>query len=111
MNHLRNTIQIRKEKINSFIVNFFWFENQNNITFINFVSFVGLNAQTAESAAVAAAGLLPPMNIQNLAALAAMTQPSLTAATQQPSAQLTNAAALLCKYFFFLIEHFYFSFC
>lgn len=40
------------------------------------------------------------MNIQNLAALAAMTQPSMqaaAAATQQPSAQLTNAAALLCK--------------
>lgn len=59
----------------------------------------GLNAQT-ESAAAAAAGLLPPMNIQNLAALAAMTQPSLTAAAQQPSAQLSNAAALICKYHF-----------
>lgn len=39
------------------------------------------------------------MNIQNLAALAAMTQPSLQAA-QQPSAQLSNAAALICKYLF-----------
>lgn len=59
---------------------------------------IGLNAQSESAAAAAAAGLLPSMNIQNLAALAAMTQPSMTAATQQPSAQLTNAAALLCKY-------------
>lgn len=59
-------------------------------------SFAGLSAQS-ESAAAAAAGLLPPMNIQNLAALAAMTQPSIQAA-QQPSAQLSNAAALICKY-------------
>lgn len=67
------------------------------------IYFPGLSAQN-ESAAAAAAGLLPPMNIQNLAALAAMTQPSLQAVTQQhqhqPSAQLTNAAALLCKYIF-----------
>ncbi|XP_031634522.1 CUGBP Elav-like family member 1 isoform X3 [Contarinia nasturtii] len=58
----------------------------------------GLNTQSAEStAAAAAAGLLPPMNIQSLAALAAMTQPSIPAATTaQPSAPLTNAATLLC---------------
>ncbi|XP_031634511.1 CUGBP Elav-like family member 2 isoform X2 [Contarinia nasturtii] len=57
----------------------------------------GLNTQSAEStAAAAAAGLLPPMNIQSLAALAAMTQPSIPAATTaQPSAPLTNAATLL----------------
>lgn len=42
-------------------------------------------------------GLLPQMTVQNLAALAAMTQPM--QAAQQPSAQLSNAAALLCKYF------------
>lgn len=64
--------------------------------------FTGLNAQneTAAQAAAAAAGLLPTLpsvNIQNLAALAAMAQPALSAATQQPSAQLSNAAALLCK--------------
>lgn len=52
-------------------------------------------------AAAAAAGLLPQMTVQNLAALAAITQPSLThsaaqsAANQSQSAQLTNAAALL----------------
>lgn len=59
-----------------------------------------MNTQSAEStAAAAAAGLLPPMNIQSLAALAAMTQPSMPAATTaQPSAPLTNAATLLCKY-------------
>ncbi|XP_046804180.1 CUGBP Elav-like family member 1 [Lucilia cuprina] len=63
----------------------------------------GLGAQTntadtaAATAAAAAAGLLPPMTVQNLAALAAMTQPSLTnAATNPGSAQLTNTAALLC---------------
>ncbi|KAI8118627.1 CUGBP Elav-like family member 1-A [Lucilia cuprina] len=62
----------------------------------------GLGAQTntadtaAATAAAAAAGLLPPMTVQNLAALAAMTQPSLTnAATNPGSAQLTNTAALL----------------
>lgn len=63
-------------------------------------NFTGLNAQNESAAqaaaAAAAAGLLPSMNIQNLAALAAMAQP-LSAATQQPSAQLSNAAALLCK--------------
>ncbi|XP_020713094.1 CUGBP Elav-like family member 2 [Ceratitis capitata] len=63
----------------------------------------GLGAQTntaetaAATAAAAAAGLLPPMTVQNLAAIAAMTQPSLTnAATNPGSAQLTNTAALLC---------------
>ncbi|XP_037042747.1 CUGBP Elav-like family member 1 isoform X2 [Bradysia coprophila] len=60
----------------------------------------GLNAQNESAAqaaaAAAAAGLLPSMNIQNLAALAAMAQPALSAASQQPSAQLSNAAALLC---------------
>lgn len=55
--------------------------------------FPGLSAQNEASTA---AGLLPPMNIQNLAALAAMTQPSMQAVSQ-PTAQLTNAAALLCK--------------
>uniref|UniRef100_A0A034V7L1 CUGBP Elav-like family member 2 n=2 Tax=Bactrocera dorsalis TaxID=27457 RepID=A0A034V7L1_BACDO len=62
----------------------------------------GLGAQTnsaetaAATAAAAAAGLLPPMTVQNLAAIAAMTQPSLTnAATNPGSAQLTNTAALL----------------
>lgn len=72
----------------------------------------GLNAQNesaAQAAAVAAAsGLLPSMNIQNLAALAAMAQPALSAATQQPSAQLSNAAALLCKSIlisFFIFTH------
>ncbi|XP_064540542.1 CUGBP Elav-like family member 2 [Drosophila montana] len=44
----------------------------------------------------AAAGLLNPLAVQNLAAIAAMTQPSLTnAATSPGSAQLTNTAALL----------------
>ncbi|KAL9923857.1 CUGBP Elav-like family member 2 isoform X3 [Glossina fuscipes] len=61
----------------------------------------GLGAQTntadTAAAAAAAAGLLPPMTVQNLAALAAITQPSLTnAATNPGSAQLTNTAALLC---------------
>ncbi|XP_053959465.1 CUGBP Elav-like family member 2 isoform X2 [Anastrepha ludens] len=62
----------------------------------------GLGAQTntadtaAATAAAAAAGLLPPMTVQNLAAIAAMTQPSLTSAASNPgSAQLTNTAALL----------------
>lgn len=55
---------------------------------------IGLNTQSVESTA---AGLLPPMNIQSLAALAAMTQPSIPATTTQPSAPLTNAATLLCK--------------
>lgn len=62
----------------------------------------GLGAQTntadtaAATAAAAAAGLLPPMTVQNLAALAAMTQPSLTNAANNPgSAQLSNTAALL----------------
>uniref|UniRef100_A0A1B0B2B6 RRM domain-containing protein n=1 Tax=Glossina palpalis gambiensis TaxID=67801 RepID=A0A1B0B2B6_9MUSC len=60
----------------------------------------GLGAQTntadTAAAAAAAAGLLPPMTVQNLAALAAITQPSLTnAATNPGSAQLTNTAALL----------------
>lgn len=65
---------------------------------------LGLGAQTnsaadSATAAAAAAGLLPPMTVQNLAALAAMTQPSLTNAANNPgSAQLTNTAALLCKY-------------
>ncbi|XP_037042751.1 CUGBP Elav-like family member 1 isoform X6 [Bradysia coprophila] len=62
-------------------------------------NFTGLNAQNESAAqaaaAAAAAGLLPSMNIQNLAALAAMAQPALSAASQQPSAQLSNAAALL----------------
>uniref|UniRef100_A0A1I8PDB8 RRM domain-containing protein n=1 Tax=Stomoxys calcitrans TaxID=35570 RepID=A0A1I8PDB8_STOCA len=63
----------------------------------------GLGAQTntadstAATAAAAAAGLLPPMTVQNLAALAAMTQSSLTnTATNPGNAQLTNTAALLC---------------
>ncbi|SPP78913.1 blast:CUGBP Elav-like family member 2 [Drosophila guanche] len=68
----------------------------------------GLNAQQNNSnqdsaAAAAAAGLLTPMTVQNLAAIAAMTQPSLTnaaaaaaAASSPGSAQLTNTAALLC---------------
>lgn len=77
-------------------------------------NFTGLNAQneSAAQAAAAAAGLLPSMNIQNLAALAAMAQPALSAATQQPSAQLSNAAALLCKsisIFFFLFRKTYSS--
>nr|NP_001260404.1 bruno 1, isoform H [Drosophila melanogaster]NP_001260405.1 bruno 1, isoform I [Drosophila melanogaster]NP_001260406.1 bruno 1, isoform J [Drosophila melanogaster]NP_001260407.1 bruno 1, isoform K [Drosophila melanogaster]AGB92939.1 bruno 1, isoform H [Drosophila melanogaster]AGB92940.1 bruno 1, isoform I [Drosophila melanogaster]AGB92941.1 bruno 1, isoform J [Drosophila melanogaster]AGB92942.1 bruno 1, isoform K [Drosophila melanogaster] len=66
----------------------------------------GLGAQQSSSAtdtsAVAAAGLLTPMTVQNLAAIAAMTQPSLSnaaaaaaAATSPGSAQLTNTAALL----------------
>lgn len=62
----------------------------------------GLGAQTnsadtaAATAAAAAAGLLQPMTVQNLAAIAAMTQPSLTnAATNPGSAQLSNTAALL----------------
>lgn len=56
---------------------------------------LGLSAQTETAAA---AGLIQPMNIQNLAALAAITQPSLTAPAQQPNGQLSNAAALLCEY-------------
>ncbi|XP_073826904.1 bruno 1 isoform X6 [Musca autumnalis] len=63
----------------------------------------GLGAQTnaadttAATAAAAAAGLLPPMTVQNLAALAAMTQSSLTNTANNPgNAQLTNTAALLC---------------
>ncbi|XP_037918331.1 CUGBP Elav-like family member 2 isoform X3 [Hermetia illucens] len=59
----------------------------------------GIGAQSATdtaTAAAAAAGLLPQMTVQNLAALAAITQPSLTAATQPTSAaHLSNAAALL----------------
>ncbi|XP_052854426.1 CUGBP Elav-like family member 2 isoform X3 [Drosophila gunungcola] len=67
----------------------------------------GLGAQQSSSAtdtsAVAAAGLLTPMTVQNLAAIAAMTQPSLSnaaaaaaaAASSPGSAQLTNTAALL----------------
>ncbi|XP_036340224.1 CUGBP Elav-like family member 2 isoform X2 [Rhagoletis pomonella] len=60
----------------------------------------GLCAQTSTTdtatAAAAAAGLLPPMTIQNLAAIAAMTQPSLSnAATNPGSAHITNTAALL----------------
>lgn len=75
-------------------------------------NFTGLNAQNESAAqaaaAAAAAGLLPSMNIQNLAALAAMAQPALTAATQQPSsAQLSNAAALLCKSIYFFPEPFW----
>lgn len=65
-------------------------------------SISGIGAQSATdtaTAAAAAAGLLPQMTVQNLAALAAITQPSLTAATQPTSAaHLSNAAALLCKY-------------
>ncbi|XP_055840199.1 CUGBP Elav-like family member 2 isoform X8 [Episyrphus balteatus] len=54
----------------------------------------GLSAQTGGADASAAAAAF---NVQNLAAIAAMTQPSLTASAAQPgSAQLTNAAALLC---------------
>nr|XP_036222685.1 CUGBP Elav-like family member 2 isoform X2 [Bactrocera oleae]XP_036222686.1 CUGBP Elav-like family member 2 isoform X2 [Bactrocera oleae] len=61
---------------------------------------LGAQASSAETAAAtaaaAAAGLLPPMTVQNLAAIAAMTQPSLAnAATNPGSAQLTNTAALL----------------
>ncbi|XP_055916010.1 CUGBP Elav-like family member 1 isoform X7 [Eupeodes corollae] len=53
----------------------------------------GLSAQTGGADASAAAAAF---NVQNLAAIAAMTQPSLTASAAQPgSAQLTNAAALL----------------
>lgn len=65
---------------------------------------LGLGAQTgnadtaAVTAAAAAAGLLPSMTVQNLATLAAMTQPSLGNTANTPSsAQLTNTAALLCK--------------
>lgn len=54
----------------------------------NFFLLAGMNAQHDS-------GLLPQMTVQNLAALAAMTQPM--QAAQQPSAQLSNAAALLCK--------------
>lgn len=53
----------------------------------------GLSAQTGGADASAAAAAF---NVQNLAAIAAMTQPSLTASAAQPgNAQLTNAAALL----------------
>ncbi|XP_017065391.1 CUGBP Elav-like family member 2 isoform X2 [Drosophila eugracilis] len=66
----------------------------------------GLGAQQSTAAtdtsAVTAAGLLSPMTVQNLAAIAAMTQPSLTnaaaaaaAASSPGTAQLTNTAALL----------------
>lgn len=67
------------------------------------LSNLGLNTQSAETtAAAAAAGLLPPMNIQSLAALAAMTQPSMpTATAAQPNTPLTNA--LLCKSFSILL--------
>lgn len=59
----------------------------------------GLGAQTnsdstTAAAAAAAAGLLPQMTVQNLAAIAAMAQPTL-AATQSNNNQLSNAAALL----------------
>ncbi|EDW29053.1 GL18622 [Drosophila persimilis] len=60
------------------------------------------NANQDSAAAAAAAGLLTPMTVQNLAAIAAMTQPSLTnaaaaaaAASSPGSAQLQNTAALL----------------
>lgn len=73
-------------------------ENDINIILIEMDIFrLGLSAQTETAAA---AGLMQPMNIQNLAALAAITQPSLQAA-QQPNGQLSNAAALLCKYSLF----------
>ncbi|XP_017024304.1 CUGBP Elav-like family member 2 isoform X4 [Drosophila kikkawai] len=60
------------------------------------------SSSATDTSAAAAAGLLTPMTVQNLAAIAAMTQPSLTnaaaaaaAATSPGSAQLTNTAALL----------------
>ncbi|XP_055387330.1 CUGBP Elav-like family member 2 isoform X2 [Condylostylus longicornis] len=63
----------------------------------------GLGAQTnndttTAAAAAAAAGLLPQMTVQNLAAIAAMAQPTLAAANtvnQPNNNQLSNAAALL----------------
>ncbi|KAM8717333.1 hypothetical protein ACLKA7_004088 [Drosophila subpalustris] len=55
------------------------------------------NSTQDTTSAAAAAGLLNPLSVQNLAAIAAMTQPSLSnAATSPGSAQLTNTAALLC---------------
>ncbi|KAH8319155.1 hypothetical protein KR067_011243 [Drosophila pandora] len=60
------------------------------------------SSSATDTSAAAAAGLLTPMTVQNLAAIAAMTQPSLSnaaaaaaAATSPGSAQLTNTAALL----------------
>ncbi|KAL7741287.1 hypothetical protein ACLKA6_015165 [Drosophila palustris] len=54
------------------------------------------NSTQDTTSAAAAAGLLNPLSVQNLAAIAAMTQPSLSnAATSPGSAQLTNTAALL----------------
>ncbi|XP_032591579.1 CUGBP Elav-like family member 2 isoform X1 [Drosophila grimshawi] len=54
------------------------------------------NATQDTANAAAAAGLLNPLSVQNLAAIAAMTQPSLTNSANSPgSAQLTNTAALL----------------
>lgn len=49
----------------------------------------------------AAAGLLAPIPMQNLVTLAAMNHPHHipTAPTQPISAQLTNPAPTLCKYF------------
>lgn len=57
------------------------------------------NSTQDTTSAAAAAGLLNPLAVQNLAAIAAMTQPNLSnAATSPGSAQLTNTAALLCKF-------------
>ena len=65
---------------------------------VDILSLLGISAQAnSDTAAAAAAGLLPQMTVQNLAAIAAMAQPSLTANNQPVSAQLSNAAALLCK--------------
>lgn len=57
------------------------------------------NSTQDTTSAAAAAGLLNPLAVQNLAAIAAMSQPNLSnAATSPGSAQLTNTAALLCKF-------------
>ncbi|XP_033150867.1 CUGBP Elav-like family member 2 isoform X3 [Drosophila busckii] len=54
------------------------------------------NSSQDTTSAAAAAGLLNPIAVQNLAAIAAMTQPNLTNAANSPgNAQLTNTAALL----------------
>uniref|UniRef100_A0A1B0EUY0 RRM domain-containing protein n=2 Tax=Lutzomyia longipalpis TaxID=7200 RepID=A0A1B0EUY0_LUTLO len=50
---------------------------------------------TQQEAAVTT-GLLPSMTVQNLAALAAISQPSLAPTQHNPTGHLTNAAALLC---------------
>lgn len=75
--------------------------------YIGHFSFPGIPSQPDHTQQ--ASGLLPPMAVQNLAALAAMTQPSMQAAApQQPSQQLTNA--LLCKSLVFRSKYFPFSF-